>query len=102
MRTGGSLGAATSRGLTAGFQNEGRPKFNGSTVHGECENLRFGEYFRAMGLSKTSEQSEGPWALQQVLTGHHGAVYDLATDASGALWSSGGDGWLVRWAKQDS
>ena len=55
-----------------------------------------------MGLSKTSEQSEGPWALQQVLTGHHGAVYDLATDASGALWSAGGDGWLVRWAKQDS
>lgn len=31
------------------------------------------------------------------LNGHTGAVYDIAADHLGAIWSVGGDGWVVRW-----
>lgn len=51
-------------------------------------------------LENTAGES-GKWTLLQELSGHQGAVYDLARGEEGDLWSVGGDGWMVRWPAQD-
>jgi WD40 repeat protein len=53
-----------------------------------------------MDSSQSGQEDTGTWNLTQTLSGHQGAVYDLTVDTQGALWSAGGDGWLVRWAKE--
>ncbi len=37
------------------------------------------------------------WHCAAQWRGHQGAVYDLAVDAEGSVWSAGGDGLLVKW-----
>ena len=41
------------------------------------------------------------WHCTTVLEGHLGAVYDLAPDKAGGLWSVGGDGCLVQWSRKE-
>ena len=41
--------------------------------------------------------SASPWQCVAQWRGHQGAVYDLACDAAGHIWSVGGDGLLVQW-----
>ena len=41
--------------------------------------------------------SASPWQCVAQWRGHQGAVYDLACDDAGHIWSVGGDGLLVKW-----